>query len=114
MMRKRKSIFKKGVGDLLRSALVPVLFTLAVVGLIALGLRQTGESSKAEGLRILEDSLFRATIKCYAIEGRYPDNVSYVEENYGIRIDRSRYAVHYEVIAPNLFPEITVIELMRD
>ena len=99
---------------MVRSAALPILFTLAVVGMIALGLRQTGESSRAEGLRVLEDSILRATIKCYAIEGRYPDSVAYIERNYGVRVDRSKYAVFYEIIASNLFPEITVIELMSE
>ena len=98
----------------MRSAALPVLFTLAVVGLIATGLSQTSDSSRAEGLRVLEESILRATVKCYAIEGRYPDNVSYIEKNYGVRVDRTKYAVHYEIIASNLFPEITVIELMSE
>ena len=114
MLRKKRNIFRKSAGDLIRSAALPILFTLAVVGMIAFGLRQTGESSKAEGLRVLKESIVRATVKCYAIEGRYPDQVSYIEQNYGVRIDRTKYAVHYEIIASNLFPEITVLELMSD
>ena len=109
-----RSIYKKGVGDLLRSALVPILFTVAVIGMIAFGLKQTEESSKSEGLRVLEESILRATVKCYAVEGRYPDTIGYIERNYGIRIDRSKYVVHYENFASNLFPEITVIELAKD
>ena len=111
---KKRSIYKKGVGDLIRSALLPILFTAAIIGMIALGLKQTEQSSKAEGLRVLEESIIRATVKCYAVEGRYPDTVAYIESNYGIRIDRTKYAVHYEIFASNLFPEITVIELVRD
>ena len=111
---KRRNIYRKGAADVLKSAIVPILFTFAVVGMIALGLRQTGESSKSEGLRVLEESITRATVKCYAIEGMYPDTIAYIERNYGIRIDRSKYLVHYEVIATNLFPVIMVTELVRD
>lgn len=111
---KKRSIYKKSAGDMLRSALVPILFTAAVIGMIAFGLKQTEESSRSEGLRVLEESILRATVKCYAVEGRYPDTVAYIENNYGIRIDRTKYAVHYEIIASNLFPEITVIELKSD
>ena len=108
---KRKSIFKKSAGDTLRSAILPIIFSLAVIAMIAYGLRQTEISSRAEGLRVLEESIVRATVKCYAVEGHYPDTVAYIEENYGVRVDRTKYAVHYEIFAPNFFPEITVLEL---
>ena len=113
-MKKKRNIYKRGFGDIVKSAMGPILFTAAVVCMIAFGLNQTEASSKSEGLRVLEESILRATVKCYAIEGRYPYTVSYIEENYGIRIDRAKYAVHYEIFASNLFPEITVIDLVKD
>jgi len=109
----RRNIYRKGAWDFVRSAIVPVLFTLAVMGMIVFGLRQTEESSRAEGLRILEDSIRRAVVICYAVEGRYPASREYIEENYGIFIDRTSYVVHYSIFAPNLLPDITVIELTR-
>jgi len=108
----KRSIYKKGALDFFRSAIVPVLFTISIVLMIVSGLRQTGVSSRAEGLRILEDSIRRAVVICYAVEGRYPDSIDYIEKNYGIHIDWSRYAVHYNIFASNLLPDITVIELV--
>ena len=108
----RKSIYKKSALDFLRSAITPILFTVAVMGMIAYGLNQTEKSSRAEGLRILEDSVRRAVVVCYAVEGRYPDSIEYIERNYGIHIDRLRYAVHYNIFASNLLPDITVVDLM--
>jgi len=109
----KRSIYRKGLWDFIRSAIVPILFTLAVMGMIVFGLQQTEESSRAEGLRVLEDSIRRAVIICYAVEGRYPASVEYIEEHYGIHIDRTKYVVHYSVFASNLLPDITVIELQR-
>jgi len=106
----RKSIYRRSAWDFLRNAVVPVLFTVAVMGMIVFGLRQTEASSRSEGLRILEDSIRRAVIVCYAVEGRYPASVEYLEEHYGIYIDRTRYVVHYNIFASNLLPDITVIE----
>ncbi|MCL2151520.1 MAG: hypothetical protein FWH57_00945 [Oscillospiraceae bacterium] len=108
----RKRIYKANAWDFLRGAIVPILFTVAVMLMIVYGLSQTERSSRVEGLRILEDSIRRATVMCYAVEGRYPDTIKYLEENYGIRIDWSKYAVHYSIFASNLFPDITVIELV--
>ena len=107
---KKRSIFRKSVWDVLRGAVAPVLFTAAVMGMIIFGLRQTEEANKAEGLRILEDSIRRAVAVAYAIEGRYPESIDYVVENYGVHIDNTRFIVHYNVFAPNLLPDITVLE----
>lgn len=109
----RKEVFKKTAFSSLREALAPILMTLAVAAMIGYGLYQTERSSRAEALRVLEDGLMRAVVRCYAVEGKYPDGVSYIEEHYGVRVDRTRYAVHYEIFASNVLPEITVIELTR-
>ena len=110
-MRKQRSIYKKSAFDFLRSAVLPILFTVVIMVMVVSGLQQTSESSSAEGLRILEDSLRRAVVMNYAIEGRYPESIEYIERNFGIHIDRTRYAVHYRVFASNILPEITVIPL---
>jgi len=107
----RKSIFRKSAWDFLRSAIVPVLFTLAVVGMIIYGLRQTEASSRSEGFRILEESIRRAVILNYAVEGRYPESIDYIENRYGIFIDKTKYKVHYDIFASNIMPDIAVIEL---
>jgi len=106
----KKGIYRKNAWDFLRAAVLPILFTAAVMVMIAGGLRQTEEASSAEGLRILEDSIRRAVVICYAVEGRYPDSIAYIEKNYGIHIDRTRYVVHYSIFASNIMPDITVIE----
>jgi len=110
-MRKQRSIYKKSAFDFLRSAVLPIVFTAAIMIMVVSGLRQTEAASNAEGLRILEESLRRAVVMCYAIEGRYPESIEYIEVNFGIHIDRTRYAVHYRVFASNILPEITVVPL---
>jgi len=106
----RRSVYKKGAGDIIRSAIVPVVFTLAVIGMIVYGLRQTENSSKAEAVRILEDSIRRAVVTSYAVEGRYPESIRYIEEHYGIKIDWDKYTVHYQIFASNIVPDIMVIQ----
>jgi uncharacterized protein (DUF4213/DUF364 family) len=107
----KQSIYRKSAWDFLRNAILPVLFTVSVMVLIVSGLRQTESSSSAEGLRILEDSIRRAVIASYAIEGRYPDSIEYIEANFGIHVDRNRFVVHYSIFASNILPEIRVIAL---
>jgi len=107
----QKSIYRKGVLDFLRAAVLPVLFTFSVILFIVMALHRTEIASRDEGLRILEDSLRRAVVMNYAIDGRYPESVEYIEEKFGIHIDRTRFVVHYSIFAPNIFPEIRIIQL---
>lgn len=107
---RKKEVFKSSAFSTLTAALAPVLFTLAVILLVVSGLHQAELSSRAEGLRVLEEGVLRAAIKCYAVEGSYPDNLAYMEEHYGVHVDRSRYVVHYEIFASNLLPDVTVLE----
>lgn len=110
-MSKQRNIFKKTGFDFLKGALLPVLFTGIVIVMVVSGLRQTQASSNSEGLRILEESIRRAVVINYAVEGRYPESIEYVETRYGIYIDRTRYAVHYNVVFSNIMPEILVYEV---
>ncbi|MCL2366009.1 MAG: hypothetical protein FWC75_03055 [Oscillospiraceae bacterium] len=107
----KKSIYKKSGVDFLQGAVLPLLFTIVVIVMVVFGLRQTEEASRAESKRILEDSIRRAVVTAYAIEGRYPESIQYIEENFGVHIDWDRFVVHYDVFASNIFPDIAVIEL---
>jgi hypothetical protein len=106
-------VFKKNIFDIARSGLPSILFTAVILTIVTFGLRQTEISSREEGLRLLEESIRRAVVHAYTIEGRYPDTLAYIEEHYGIFIDRNRYIVHYNIFATNLMPDITVLEVSR-
>lgn len=85
-----------------------VLFLLMLVVLGVGTLRLAGKTSD-EGVRTTRDAIERATVLCYATEGYYPPGLSYIEENYGIQIDYSRYVVRYEIFASNIMPTIRVM-----
>ena len=109
----KRSIFKKSALDYLRDIGTSVIFTLFVIVTIVIGLRETEISSRAEGLRLLRESLTRAVVQSYAIEGVYPDSIRHIEERYGVYIDRTKYVVHYEAFASNILPDITVLEMNK-
>lgn len=69
------------------------------------------EDRRAEGKMQLEDVLRRTAVACYAAEGVYPPDLEYMIEHYGISFDEETYRVDYRVIASNLMPDITVLEL---
>lgn len=91
-------------------SIIPAIIILGVVaGLILYGLNDASGAVDSEGLRIAEDSVRRAAVTCYSVEGRYPDTYEYLKTNYGLAVDESRYVVHYEVFASNIMPSVTVV-----
>lgn len=64
-----------------------------------------------EALALTESSVRRAAVQCYALEGAYPPDFAYLEENYGITVDPGRFRVDYLYIGSNLMPDITVVAL---
>ena len=103
-----KHVFKQPV---ILSYLVPIIFTLGMIFMVMYGLSVTGRASESEGIRVLKESVTRAAVTCYAIEGSYPSDLTYIEENYGVRIDRAKYEVRYSIFASNIMPDIEVVLL---
>lgn len=85
-----------------------VLGFLAVLVVCVNGILYFAGRASSEGADTLRNGIRRASVQCYAIEGRYPPSIEYLEENYGIQIDRERYHVFYSGFASNIMPEITV------
>ena len=61
---------------------VMALMVGAFYGAATLNARQAAQEQRA----LLEDAITRALVTCYAVEGRYPSSLSYLEENYGEHI----------------------------
>lgn len=82
---------------------IMVIFVYAINGI--------SDKSTAEGAVTLQNAIKRASVQCYAVEGRYPSSVEYLVDNYGIQVDSQKYAVFYEGFASNIMPDITVQQL---
>lgn len=89
-------------------ALLPVVGAALAALLFFSGLKDLDSGQSEQGVQQLEQALRRAAVSCYAAEGRYPPEIAYMQQYYGVQIDESRYLVHYQVFAENLMPEITV------
>jgi len=92
----------------LKTLFVPLVALLAICCLLtAVGNVESGHTKERE--RRVEDTIKKAVVSCYAIEGVYPATLEYVEEYYGLQINYEEYDVFYEVFADNIMPEITVV-----
>ena len=98
------------VRNILRA--LPILLLLILLPLVLwFSARQLGGKADAEGLELAEQSIRRAAVQCYALEGVYPTSLDHLKEVYGVSVDESRYFVDYQYIASNLMPDITVLPL---
>lgn len=86
------------------AALACVLLA-AVIG----GVRDLSARTERENLALLQQSVRRAAVQCYALEGWYPDSIDYLTQHYGVYVDTQRYVVDYRFVAANLMPDITVL-----
>ena len=59
-----------------------VLF-VALVFIFSYLLTAINEKTGTEREKTLQEAVRKASVQCYAIEGRYPASVDYLEENYG-------------------------------
>ena len=91
-----------------------VLIFLLVLLLFGAGTISFAKKANANGAETLRSGISRASVQCYAIEGRYPPSVEYLEENYNIQIDRKKYSVFYSGFASNVMPDITVVEIQDE
>ena len=86
------------------------IFVLSVI-LFFKNMHSLSENSLQTQAESLQNALIRSAVHCYAAEGRYPESLEYLQEEYGIRWDTEQYTVDYEVFASNLLPSISVIPL---
>lgn len=100
---------KKGLNILKEYGISLCLF-FVVGGFVIYGLHQAKDAQSEEAIRVAKESIMRAAIRCYALEGVYPPSYEYLKENYGIQIDEGKFSVFYDIFASNLMPDVTVIE----
>ena len=92
------------------TAYLPIFLLLIVLG-VFIGFSDSFSQSSLESEKdVLQNALERSITQCYALEGSYPNSLEYLEEHYGVQVDRERYTVMYEIFASNLMPDVTVLE----
>lgn len=84
-----------------------------VIGAVALLVTNTlptlRQSVQEQGRTALRDTILRTAMECYAVEGVYPPNVTYMEQHYGLSINHSVYVISYDVFASNILPSVQVM-----
>lgn len=71
-------------------------------------IENVNKQSENKKFDVLTDAIIKSAVQAYAIEGFYPPNIAYLEENYGLIVDHEKYVISYNVFASNLMPEIEI------
>ncbi len=87
------------------------LLFLMILLAVWMSLARVQEQSLASGLQIARSAVERSVMHCYALEGAYPPDLDYLEQNYGLIVDRNQYSYLYEVVGENIHPIIDVQRL---
>lgn len=95
--------------DWYRSAGAVVILLLLVIGVVfftnQLSAKVTGDRQQ-----LLENTIRKYAVQCYALEGSYPESIQYLEKNYVLTLDKDKYVYHYKFIGSNMMPEVYVFE----
>ena len=90
------------------------LISIVVFGIVLFlffdGLSSITRTTSGQELESLERAVRRSTVQCYALEGFYPESLSYLEEHYGLTYDEDLFFVDYQTVGANIYPDVTIIE----
>ncbi len=99
---------ERDFGSVARWITIAAAAVLVVVVAVAL-VRFSGRTSTLSTASV-ERAIQGAVMQCYALEGAYPPDLAYLETNYGLLLDRTRFVFLYEVPGANLLPIVEVTE----
>ena len=94
----------------LRSLLVTAGLFLAA---LLLFLSMTGtvkDRANREAEETLRTAISRGIVRCYGLEGAYPESLEVLKANYGLVYDEERFFVDYHANGRNLLPTVTIID----
>ena len=88
----------------------PVILLALVLIAFSLFASSMSKTNASQEKEILQKAIDRSITQCYALEGVYPDNLAYLEQEYGLTYNKEHFFVDYQYIGSNLRPDITIIE----
>ena len=91
-----------------KAIVLPALLCAAILTIFALGVYKFNELSLEQDRQLTYAAIQKATVQCYADEGRFPASVDYLVEHYNVNIDYDHFMVTYDCAAANVSPNIAV------
>lgn len=85
------------------------VFVCALAVVLCIAVNMIFDNAREQGANSIRQTILNAAMQCAAIEGSFPTNLSYLEDNYDLRINHQDYVVIYEVLGSNVLPSIVVM-----
>lgn len=85
-----------------------LLLCLIAAGLVWWAVKAGSRNLQEEGVAALKQTILSSARQCYIVEGVYPEDLAYLEDNYGLQINKEDYYVTYDTFAQNLPPAVKV------
>lgn len=101
---------RKGSRERVYTLLKLVFFSLLISLLLVFGISYIGKVGNDQNIILTREAVMRTAVECYAIEGIYPPNIEYMQENYNFSYDTTKYYIHYDIFASNIMPTVEVYE----
>lgn len=86
-----------------------ILAVLVLFFILLMQTRSTSAEQTEKEIRSITDAVNQRALQCYVIEGAYPESLAYLEENYGLTVNKEDFRVVYTPYAENMPPEVRVI-----
>ena len=90
--------------------LLPVLVFAVLLVFFIYGISKVGSGTVSRQKESLERALTKSITECYAEEGHYPPDLSWLMEHYDLHFNEERFFVDYRIRGTDLRPEFTIIE----
>ena len=94
----------------------PLLILLCLFVILAAAcafLFRPGEDYRKQASESIKRSVTDRALQCYVVEGVYPPDISYLEEHYGLTLNKTDYYVNYDIFAQNLPPDVRVAQRLK-
>ncbi len=88
-------------------------FIVLLIILIVNGSSNFNSASSEIAKKAAYKAIEKSFMQCYASEGSYPNDLEYLEKNYGLILDRENFSYEYTVFSSNVMPEILIFENIR-
>jgi len=95
------------------SLLVSVLIIALIGAVVFMSIDDFGDKYTDNRTEEIRSTVVSYVAQCYAMEGKYPPDLYYLQANYGLQLDEDQYIYHYEIFATNIFPDVQVFGMQK-
>lgn len=88
---------------------VCIILAIIVAGTVFHAALSTSQEEIAARENAIRETVQERALQCYVIEDAYPESLAYLEENYGLTVNKQDYLVVYQLYAENQPPMVKVI-----